>query len=81
MRQRGTFGNVSVSWHLFVNDSFLKLGQEFTETCGTVLFTNGEQSLPITLHALADGIPEFNEIYTLRLLNVSGMHKRQDTVK
>uniref|UniRef100_A0A4W3JB69 Adhesion G-protein coupled receptor V1 n=1 Tax=Callorhinchus milii TaxID=7868 RepID=A0A4W3JB69_CALMI len=72
VRQRGKFGNVSVSWHLFVNESFLKPGQEFIETCGTLLFTNGEQSLPITLHALADGIPEFNEIYTLRLLNVSG---------
>uniref|UniRef100_UPI00398F1058 adhesion G-protein coupled receptor V1 isoform X2 n=1 Tax=Pristiophorus japonicus TaxID=55135 RepID=UPI00398F1058 len=72
MRQRGKFGNVSVSWQLFINDSFLEPGQEFLETSGIVLFTTGEQARPIILYARADGIPEFNEVYVLRLLSASG---------
>ncbi|XP_078413685.1 adhesion G-protein coupled receptor V1 [Cetorhinus maximus] len=72
LRQRGKFGNVSISWQLFTNDSFLEPGQEFLETSGIVLFTTGEHACPITLYALPDGIPEFNEIYVLRLLNASG---------
>ncbi|GCB66672.1 hypothetical protein scyTo_0007916 [Scyliorhinus torazame] len=72
LRQRGKFGNVSISWQLFINDSFLEPGQEFSETSGIVLFTTGERARPITLYALADGIPEFNEIYILRLLSASG---------
>ncbi|XP_038661208.1 adhesion G-protein coupled receptor V1 isoform X3 [Scyliorhinus canicula] len=72
LRQRGKFGNVSISWQLFVNDSFLEPEQEFSETSGIVLFTTGECARPITLYALADGIPEFNEIYVLRLLSASG---------
>ncbi|XP_067885769.1 adhesion G-protein coupled receptor V1 [Heterodontus francisci] len=71
-RQRGRFGNVSVSWQLFINDSSLEPGQEFSETSGIVLFTTGERARPITLYALADGIPEFNETYVLRLLSTSG---------
>ncbi|XP_051876623.1 adhesion G-protein coupled receptor V1 [Pristis pectinata] len=72
MRQRGIFGNVSVSWQLFFNDTLLEPGQEFSETSGVVLFTTGELASPIALHALPDGIPEFNETYVLRLINVSG---------
>ncbi|XP_048383057.2 adhesion G-protein coupled receptor V1 isoform X4 [Stegostoma tigrinum] len=72
IRQRGKFGNVSVSWQLFINDSFLEPGEEFIETTGIVLFTTGEHAHLITLYAVADGTPEFNEIYVLRLLNVSG---------
>ncbi|XP_043565048.1 adhesion G-protein coupled receptor V1 isoform X2 [Chiloscyllium plagiosum] len=72
IRQRGKFGNVSVSWQLFSNDSLLEPGEEFLETTGMVLFTTGEHARPITLYALADGTPEFSEMYVLRLLNVSG---------
>ncbi|XP_059825311.1 adhesion G-protein coupled receptor V1 [Hypanus sabinus] len=72
LRQRGIFGNVSVSWQLFVNDTLLQPGQEFSKTSGIVLFTTGELSSPITLHALPDGIPEFSETYVLRLINASG---------
>ncbi|XP_032873159.1 adhesion G-protein coupled receptor V1 [Amblyraja radiata] len=72
MRERGTFGNVSVSWQLFFNGTFLEPGQEFAESSGIVVFTTGEVASPVALHALPDGIPEFNETYVLRLLNVSG---------
>ncbi|NWV48163.1 GPR98 protein, partial [Daphoenositta chrysoptera] len=72
LRHRGHFGNVSLTWQLFHNDSTLKPGEEFYETYGTVYFMDGEGSKPIVLHALSDKIPEFNEFYILKLVNVSG---------
>lgn len=73
LRHRGHFGNVSLTWQLFHNGSTLKPGEEFYETCGTVYFMDGEGSKPIVLHALSDKIPEFNEFYILKLVNVSGI--------
>ncbi|XP_039203978.1 adhesion G-protein coupled receptor V1 isoform X8 [Crotalus tigris] len=72
LRQRGYFGNVSLAWQLFGNNSALDPGQEFYEVSGTVWFIEGEKSQPITLHAIPDKIPEFNEFYTLKLVNTSG---------
>uniref|UniRef100_A0A8C3RD85 Adhesion G-protein coupled receptor V1 n=1 Tax=Cyanoderma ruficeps TaxID=181631 RepID=A0A8C3RD85_9PASS len=72
LRNRGHFGNVSITWQLFHNDSTLKPGEEFYETCGTVYFMDGEGSKLIVLHAVSDKIPEFNEFYILKLVNVSG---------
>ncbi|NXO67952.1 GPR98 protein, partial [Phainopepla nitens] len=72
LRHRGHFGNVSLTWQLFQNDSTLKPGEEFCETYGTVYFMDGEGSKPIVLHAVSDKIPEFNEFYILKLVNVSG---------
>ncbi|XP_054434571.1 adhesion G-protein coupled receptor V1 [Pteronotus mesoamericanus] len=72
VRQRGHFGNVSVAWQLFQNDSALHPGQEFYETSGTVNFMDGEGAKPIILHAFPDKIPEFNEFYMLKLVNISG---------
>ncbi|XP_036619299.1 adhesion G-protein coupled receptor V1 [Trichosurus vulpecula] len=72
LRHRGHFGNVSLMWQLFENDSALQPGQEFYETSGTVMFMDGEVSKPITLHAIPDKIPEFNEFYILKLVNISG---------
>ncbi|XP_071587409.1 adhesion G-protein coupled receptor V1 isoform X2 [Heliangelus exortis] len=72
LRHRGHFGNVSVTWQLFDNDSALRPGEEFYETHGTVFFVDGEGSKPITLRAISDRIPEFNEFYTLKLVNASG---------
>uniref|UniRef100_A0A8C5UHL5 Adhesion G-protein coupled receptor V1 n=1 Tax=Malurus cyaneus samueli TaxID=2593467 RepID=A0A8C5UHL5_9PASS len=71
LRHRGHFGNVSLTWQLFHNDSALKSGEEFCETYGTVYFMDGEGSKPIVLHAISDKIPEFNEFYILKLVNVS----------
>lgn len=73
LRHRGHFGNVSLTWQLFDNDSALTPGEEFYETYGTLCFIDGEGSKPITLHAISDGIPEFNEFYVLKLVNVSGI--------
>ncbi|XP_032297180.1 adhesion G-protein coupled receptor V1 isoform X2 [Coturnix japonica] len=72
LRHRGHFGNVSLSWQLFDNSSALRPGEEFYETNGTVFFMDGERSKPVTLHAIADRIPEFNEFYILKLVNASG---------
>ncbi|XP_076995276.1 adhesion G-protein coupled receptor V1 [Tamandua tetradactyla] len=72
LRHRGHFGNVSVAWQLFQNDSALQPGQEFYETSGNVNFVDGEGAKPIILHAFPDKIPEFNEFYTLKLVNISG---------
>ncbi|XP_019589799.2 adhesion G-protein coupled receptor V1 [Rhinolophus sinicus] len=72
LRHRGHFGNVSVAWQLFQNDSALQRGQEFYGTSGTVNFVDGEGAKPIILHAFPDKIPEFNEFYILRLVNISG---------
>ncbi|NWQ77266.1 GPR98 protein, partial [Columbina picui] len=72
LRHRGHFGNVSLTWQLFENDSALRPGEEFYETYGTVCFMDGEESKSITLRAIADRIPEFNEFYVLKLVNASG---------
>nr|XP_021553254.1 G-protein coupled receptor 98 [Neomonachus schauinslandi] len=72
LRHRGHFGNVSVAWHLFQNDSALQPGQEFYETSGIVNFMDGEEAKPIILCAFPDKIPEFNEFYILKLVNISG---------
>lgn len=58
-------------WQLFENVS-LQSGQEFYETSGTVSFIDREGSKPIVLHAFPDRIPEFNEFYILKLVNISG---------
>lgn len=60
-----------MAWQLFQNAS-LQPGQEFYETSGTVNFTDREGTKPVILRALPDGIPEFNEFYILRLVNISG---------
>ncbi|XP_048187347.1 adhesion G-protein coupled receptor V1 [Perognathus longimembris pacificus] len=72
LRDRGYFGDVSVSWKLFQNDSALQPGQEFYETEGTVNIMDGEGAKPIIIHAFPDKIPEFNEFYILKLVNISG---------
>ncbi|XP_039111424.1 adhesion G-protein coupled receptor V1 [Hyaena hyaena] len=72
LRHRGHFGIVSVAWQLFENDSALQPGQEFYETSGIVNFMDGEEAKQIILHAFPDKIPEFNEFYILKLVNISG---------
>ncbi|XP_036069486.1 adhesion G-protein coupled receptor V1 isoform X2 [Oryzias melastigma] len=74
LRARGHFGNVSVHWKLFANDSVTPLDekQEFINTSGFITFTTGEKSKPIILEAISDKLPEFNEFYVLRLVNISG---------
>ncbi|KAK2837424.1 hypothetical protein Q5P01_014636 [Channa striata] len=73
-RARGHFGNVTVFWQLFANDSMtpLEKNQEFTNTSGSITFTTGEVTKPIVLEAISDKLPEFNEFFVLRLVNISG---------
>eukprot|EP00064_Thunnus_orientalis_P005520 superscaffoldBa00000542_g5534 len=74
LRARGHFGNVTVFWQLYANDSITPLdeNQEFTNTSGSITFTTGEESKPIVLEAISDKLPEFNEFFVLRLVNISG---------
>ncbi|XP_047184912.1 adhesion G-protein coupled receptor V1 [Scophthalmus maximus] len=74
LRARGHFGNVTVFWQLFANDSVTPLeeNQEFTNTSGFITFTTGEETKPITLQAISDKLPEFNEFFILSLVNISG---------
>ncbi|KAM8885173.1 adhesion G-protein coupled receptor V1 [Spinachia spinachia] len=74
LRSRGHFGNVTVFWQLFANDSVTPLeeNQEFTNTSGSIIFQSGEESKPIGLQAISDQLPEFNEFFVLRLVNISG---------
>ncbi|XP_030633613.1 adhesion G-protein coupled receptor V1 [Chanos chanos] len=71
-RDRGHFGNVTVFWQLFANDTPLEPSQEFANTSGSIIFTTGEETKPIVLEAISDKLPEFNEFYELRLVNISG---------
>ncbi|XP_056232770.1 adhesion G-protein coupled receptor V1 isoform X2 [Seriola aureovittata] len=74
LRARGHFGNVTVFWQLFANDSVTPLeeNQEFTNTSGSITFTTGDETKPIVLEAISDKLPEFNEFFILRLVNISG---------
>ncbi|XP_045890437.1 adhesion G-protein coupled receptor V1 [Micropterus dolomieu] len=74
LRARGHFGNVTVFWQLFANDSVTPLeeNQEFTNTSGSITFTTGEETKPVVLEAISDKLPEFNELFVLRLVNISG---------
>lgn len=74
LRGRGHFGNVTVFWQLFANDSATPLeeNQEFANTSGSITFITGEESKPISLEATSDKRPEFNEFFVLRLVNISG---------
>lgn len=74
LRARGHFGNVTVFWQLFANDSVTPLegNQEFTNTSGSITFTTGEETKPIVLEAVSDKLPEFNEFFVLGLVNISG---------
>lgn len=74
LRARGHFGNVTVFWRLFANDSITPLGEEeeFANVSGSITFATGEETKPIVLHAISDMVPEFNEFYVLKLVNISG---------
>lgn len=74
LRARGHFGNVTVFWQLYANDSITPLeeNQEFTNTSGSITFTTGEESKPIVLDAISDKLPEFIEFFVLKLVNISG---------
>ncbi|KAM5191785.1 adhesion G-protein coupled receptor V1 [Mantella aurantiaca] len=71
-RERGHFGSVLLHWQIFQNGSVLQPGQEFYESWGSLLFNDREEFKYITLHAVPDQIPEFNEVYILKLVNISG---------
>uniref|UniRef100_A0A3B4AIJ3 Adhesion G protein-coupled receptor V1 n=1 Tax=Periophthalmus magnuspinnatus TaxID=409849 RepID=A0A3B4AIJ3_9GOBI len=81
LRSRGIFGNVTIFWQLYTNDSVTPLeeSQEFTNTSGTITFTSHEKSKSIILEAISDMLPEMDEFYILKLVNISGDAKLAST--
>lgn len=65
---------MTVFWRLFANDSVTPLDEdgEFTNISGSITFTTGEETKPIVVQAVADKLPEFNEFFVLKLVNISG---------
>lgn len=66
---------MTVFWQLFANDSVTPLeeNQEFANTSGSIAFTTGEETKHIVLQAISDKLPEFNEFFVLKLVNISGI--------
>ncbi|XP_041926588.1 adhesion G-protein coupled receptor V1 [Alosa sapidissima] len=77
LRDKGHFGNVTVFWQLFANDTPLQPGMEFSNTSGSLVFTTGDAIKPIILEAISDKLPEFIEFYVLMLVNISGGYPRE----
>ena len=73
-RNAGHFGTVFVHWQISPNDSSqpLTAGEDFERTEGNATFNNLETVGYIQLMALADGEPEFEEIFRVVLHSVSG---------
>lgn len=82
LRARGHFGNITVFWQMFANDSVtpLQKNQEFTNTSGSIIFTTGDVRKPIVIEAISDKLPEFNEFYVLKLVNITGEIYYRETV-
>uniref|UniRef100_A0A2K6F8J3 Adhesion G-protein coupled receptor V1 n=1 Tax=Propithecus coquereli TaxID=379532 RepID=A0A2K6F8J3_PROCO len=67
IRNRGNFGDVSVSW--VVSPDFT---QDVFPVQGTIFFGDQEFSKNITIYSLPDEIPEEMEEFTIILLNATG---------
>ncbi|XP_071506649.1 adhesion G-protein coupled receptor V1-like [Diadema antillarum] len=80
-RERGSFGTVLVNWQLFANGTSDPLAdrQDFEEVGGYVEFATGQIQGTITLQTLADGIPEFNELFQLVLTSTTGGGRLSET--
>lgn len=72
LRDRGLFGLATLHWRIAINGTQLLPGLEFEHAVGELIFLNGQSEQNLELHVLADGFPEYNELYTVELVNVSG---------
>ena len=68
IRDRGTFGNVSVGWS-FVSSS---ANDDVTPTSGTLYFSEGENYAEISVYILPDDIPENEETLMIQLSSPTG---------
>ena len=63
MRDRGTFGNVSVEWRIAQSDA----GYDVTPTSGALSYTEGQSYALIAISVIPDDIPEGVEVFTIEL--------------
>ena len=68
-RSEGTFGSLTVQWEAVQNTAD---DADYSPTGGVVIIPPGVRMVPLPLHILEDNLPEFSEMFTVRLLNVSG---------
>ncbi|XP_077988560.1 adhesion G-protein coupled receptor V1-like [Glandiceps talaboti] len=73
-RDRGMYGVVQVYWQIYYNGTNIALleGLEFSSTSGFVEFANLQTRKALSLEVLADNIPEHPEVYSIRLVNITG---------
>jgi len=71
LRDRGVFGTVSVSWRILDTSTNVVSG-EFQAPSGVVIFYPEETEKTIMLHAVADGVPEYDELVILEIYNITG---------
>nr|XP_006812422.1 PREDICTED: G protein coupled receptor 98-like protein isoform X1 [Saccoglossus kowalevskii] len=73
-RERGMFGVVQVYWQVYYNNTGFAIpdGLEFTRTSGLVEFANLQTKKELSLEVAADGIPEFQEVFSVKLVYISG---------
>jgi len=72
VRSKGTFRSVTLEWQILVNGSLVNPGEEFAQQRGFVTFEEGEIAKSLKITSLADGIPEYNEEYVVKIVNVTG---------
>ncbi|XP_048838820.1 adhesion G-protein coupled receptor V1 [Brienomyrus brachyistius] len=66
VRNRGTFGEVSIFWIL---DPYLS--EDISPVQGLVVFKEKEVSKNLTIFSVPDQIPEYTEVFTVILLNAT----------
>ena len=73
-REEGIYGEVDVLWEILDSTTreIITNGTDFVENSGNVTFGDLDVLLPLTLIPLADGIPEYQEDFIIRLTNVTG---------
>lgn len=71
-RLRGTFDSATIFWSISGNGTRLGKGEEFEMVEGQIEFNDGQTEYNLELFALADRLPEYNEQYTIQLVNITG---------
>ena len=74
MRDRGFYGEVHLYWELLVNTTGLQVqeGEDFEFSKGFVTIHDQQQTGSLTLTPLGDGLPEYDEYFMLKMINVTG---------
>ncbi|XP_053405379.1 adhesion G-protein coupled receptor V1-like [Mercenaria mercenaria] len=72
-RQRGDDGQVIVTWAVYqlFSGQFTLASEDFVEYTGQVVFEAGDRSETFSVQLKADGIPEPEEVFEIRLVNVT----------